>query len=56
MNGKTFFLVGMILFCIALSFFFIGATLGMKIQRDIDNRKIEAMTEQNLQCWTALRT
>jgi len=48
MNGKTFFIVGVILLAVFLSGVLIGATIAAKAQRDIDNRKIEAMTEQNL--------
>jgi hypothetical protein len=48
MNAKTFFLVGVILFCVFLAGMLIGATIAAKAQRDIDNRRIEAMTEQNL--------
>lgn len=48
MNGKTFFIVCIIFLCIFLSGILIGATIATKAQRDIDNRKIEALTEENL--------
>jgi len=48
MNGKTFFIVGVILLCVFLSGIFIGATIAAKAQREIDRQKIEAMTEENL--------
>ena len=47
MNGKTFFIVGVILLCVFLSGVFIGATIATKAQKEIDRQKIEAMTEQN---------
>jgi uncharacterized membrane protein len=47
MNSKTFFLIGVIFLCVFLAGILVGATIAAKAQRDIDNRKIEAMTEQN---------
>jgi len=48
MNGKTFFIVGVILLAVFLSGVLIGATIATKAQKEIDRQRIEAMTEQNL--------
>lgn len=48
MKDKYFFLTGILLLCIFLAGILVGATIAAKAQRDIDNRKIEAMTEENL--------
>jgi hypothetical protein len=47
MKGKYFFLVCIFILAVYLSGILTGATIAAKAQRDIDNRKIEAMTEQN---------
>jgi hypothetical protein len=48
MKGRIFFLACVFILAVFLSGILIGATIAAKAQRDIDNRKIEAMTEQNL--------
>ena len=48
MTNKTFYLIGVILFCIFLAGVLIGATIATRVQRELDRVRIEELTEQNM--------
>ena len=48
MTNKTFYLIGVILFCIFLAGVLVGATIATKAQKELDRVRIEELTEQNM--------